>query len=291
VAVVGESGCGKSVTALSILRLIGAPGRIEGGGVELEGRNLLTLPEREMRGVRGNQISMIFQEPMTSLNPVYTVGWQIVEAVRLHKKASRRDARARAIELLRLVGIGEPETSVDAYPHQLSGGQRQRVMIAMALACEPKLLLADEPTTALDVTIQAQILELLRELQQRLSMSILLITHDLGVVAENAAHVVVMYAGKVVETSPVRGLFAAPRHPYTRGLLDSMPRHGKGTHRRLHAIEGVVPDLYTPPPGCRFADRCPLVIDRCRSEEPGLEPVRQDDAHRSRCWRAEEVSS
>jgi oligopeptide/dipeptide ABC transporter ATP-binding protein len=164
-------------------------------------------------------------------------------------------------------------------------------MIAMALACEPKLLLADEPTTALDVTIQAQILELLRELQQRLSMSILLITHDLGVVAENAAHVVVMYAGKVVETSPVRGLFAAPRHPYTRGLLDSMPRHGKGTHRRLHAIEGVVPDLYTPPPGCRFADRCPLVIDRCRSEEPGLEPVRQDDAHRSRCWRAEEVSS
>jgi oligopeptide/dipeptide ABC transporter ATP-binding protein len=291
VAVVGESGCGKSVTALSILRLIGAPGRIEGGGVELEGRDLLTLPEREMRDVRGNQISMIFQEPMTSLNPVYTVGWQIVEAVRLHKKASRRDARARAIELLRLVGIGEPETSVDAYPHQLSGGQRQRVMIAMALACEPKLLLADEPTTALDVTIQAQILELLRELQQRLSMSILLITHDLGVVAENAAHVVVMYAGKVVETSPVRGLFAAPRHPYTRGLLDSMPRHGKGTHRRLHAIEGVVPDLYTPPPGCRFADRCPLVIDRCRSEEPGLEPVRQDDAHRSRCWRAEEVSS
>jgi peptide/nickel transport system ATP-binding protein len=291
VAVVGESGCGKSVTALSILRLIGAPGRIEAGAVELEGRDLAGLSEREMRAVRGNQISMIFQEPMTSLNPVYTVGWQIVEAVRLHKRASRRDARSRAVDLLRLVGIGEPETNVDAYPHQLSGGQRQRVMIAMALACEPKLLLADEPTTALDVTIQAQILELLRELQQTMAMSILLITHDLGLVAENAAHVVVMYAGKVVETSPVRDLFAAPRHPYTRGLLESIPRMGGRVGRRLHTIEGVVPDLREPREGCRFADRCPLRVERCALEEPDLAPVGPSSAgHASRCWRAGEVS-
>jgi peptide/nickel transport system ATP-binding protein len=288
IAVVGESGCGKSVTALSILRLIGAPGRIEAGVIELEGRDLIGLSEREMRDVRGNQISMIFQEPMTSLNPVYTVGWQIIEAVRLHKKTSRREARARAIELLRLVGIGEPETNVDAYPHQLSGGQRQRVMIAMALACEPKLLLADEPTTALDVTIQAQILELLRDLQQRMAMSILLITHDLGVVAENASHVVVMYAGKVVETSPVAELFAAPRHPYTRGLLESIPR--PGGRGRLHTIEGVVPDLRQMPQGCRFADRCPLRIERC-DLEPDLAPVGPPaSGHASRCWRAEEVS-
>jgi peptide/nickel transport system ATP-binding protein len=290
-AVVGESGCGKSVTALSILRLIGPPGRIEAGTVELEGRDLARLSEREMRDVRGNQISMIFQEPMTSLNPVYTVGWQIVEAVRLHKKTSGREARARAVELLRLVGIGEPETNVDAYPHQLSGGQRQRVMIAMALACEPKLLLADEPTTALDVTIQAQILELLRDLQKRLAMSILLITHDLGVVAENAQHVVVMYAGTVVESAPVGAIFASPRHPYTRGLLESIPRPGARGGRRLHTIEGLVPDLRQPHEGCRFADRCPLRIDRCTHEEPDLAPFGPPElAHASRCWRAAEVS-
>jgi oligopeptide/dipeptide ABC transporter ATP-binding protein len=291
VAVVGESGCGKSVTALSILRLIGPPGVIEAGAVELEGRDLLALSEKEMRSVRGNRISMIFQEPMTSLNPVYTVGWQIVEAVRLHKKASRKEARARAIELLRLVGIGEPETNVDAYPHQLSGGQRQRVMIAMALACEPKLLLADEPTTALDVTIQAQILELLRELQERMKMSILLITHDLGVVAENARHVVVMYAGTVVERAPVGEIFAAPKHPYTKGLLESIPRVGRGRTRRLHTIEGLVPDLRKPRQGCRFVDRCPMRVERCREEEPELAPVGgPESAHLSRCWRAEEVS-
>jgi oligopeptide/dipeptide ABC transporter ATP-binding protein len=290
VAVVGESGCGKSVTALSILRLIGAPGRIESGKVEFEGRDLLKMPERAMRDVRGNAVSMIFQEPMTSLNPVYTVGWQIVEAVRLHQRKSSRDARARAVELLRLVGIPEPETNVDAYPHRLSGGQRQRVMIAMALACEPKLLLADEPTNALDVTIQAQILELLRDLQQRLSMSILLITHDLGVVAENARHVIVMYAGRVVESAPVRELFAKPMHPYTQGLLGSIPRAG-AAGRRLHAIEGLVPDLRKLGPGCRFAARCPMRVEKCTREEPELAAVRGDIRRSSRCWRAEEVSA
>jgi oligopeptide/dipeptide ABC transporter ATP-binding protein len=289
VAVVGESGCGKSVTALSVLRLVGAPGRIESGMVEFEGRDLLKLSERAMRDVRGNAISMIFQEPMTSLNPVYTVGWQIVEAVRLHQKRSGRDARSRAVELLRLVGIPEPETNIDAYPHRLSGGQRQRVMIAMALACEPKLLLADEPTTALDVTIQAQILELLRDLQQRLSMSILLITHDLGVVAENARHVVVMYAGRVVESAPVHELFAKPMHPYTLGLLGSIPRPG-AKERRLRAIEGMVPDLRRLSPGCRFAARCPLRVERCTREEPELVEVPTASGRSSRCWRADEVS-
>jgi peptide/nickel transport system ATP-binding protein len=289
VALVGESGCGKSVTALSILRLIASPpGRIESGTVELDGRDLLQISERAMRDVRGNLVSMIFQEPMTSLNPVYTIGWQIIEAVRLHQKKSRRDARSRAIELLRLVGIPDPQTNVDAYPHRLSGGQRQRAMIAMALACEPKLLLADEPTTALDVTIQAQILSLLSDLKERLSMSILLITHDLGVVAENAEHVVVMYAARVVEVAPVRDIFAAPAHPYTRGLLESLPRPGARPGRRLPAIEGIVPDLRDLPAGCRFADRCPMRIERCVLEEPALMPVAPGRS--SRCWRASEVS-
>jgi len=290
VALVGESGCGKSVTALSILRLIEwPPGRIESGAIELEGRDLLQIPERAMRDIRGNVVSMIFQEPMTSLNPVYTVGWQIVEAVRLHRKKSRREARARAVELLRLVGIAEPETTVDSYPHELSGGQRQRVMIAMALACEPKLLVADEPTTALDVTIQAQILALLRDLQERLSMSLLLITHDLGVVAENAQHVVVMYAGRVVESAPVRDLFAKPAHPYTRGLLESIPRGDTIAKRRLPTIEGIVPDLRSLSPGCRFADRCPMRIEKCTVQEPPLAPFAFGRS--SRCWRAAEVSS
>jgi peptide/nickel transport system ATP-binding protein len=291
VALVGESGCGKSVTALSILRLVASPpGRIESGVVELDGRDLLRLSERDMRDVRGNLISMIFQEPMTSLNPVYTVGWQIIEAIVLHQRKSRKLARARALDLLRLVGIPEPETNIDAYPHQLSGGQRQRVMIAMALACEPKLLLADEPTTALDVTIQAQILELLRDLQQRLAMSILLITHDLGVVAENAERVVVMYAGRVVESAPVRELFAKPMHPYTRGLLDSIPRRGppgEKRARRLRTIEGIVPDMRSLPPGCRFADRCPMRVGEC-DREPPLEEVAPGRS--ARCWRASEVS-
>jgi peptide/nickel transport system ATP-binding protein len=289
VALVGESGSGKTVTALSILRLVAMPpGRIESGKIELDGRDLLQLPERAMRDVRGNVVSMIFQEPMTSLNPVYTAGWQIMEAIRLHQKKSRREARERTIELLRLVGIPEPAVQVDAYPHQLSGGQRQRVMIAMALACEPELLIADEPTTALDVTIQAQILELLRDLQQRLSMSILLITHDLGVVAENAQEVVVMYAARVVERASVRDLFARPMHPYTRGLLESVPKARPTGSKRLRTIEGMVPDLRRLPSGCRFVDRCPMRIERCSAEEPPLEPVA--DGRWSRCWRAKEVS-
>jgi peptide/nickel transport system ATP-binding protein len=292
VALVGESGCGKSVTALSILRLVASPpGRIDSGSVELEGRDLLRLSEREMRDVRGNLISMIFQEPMTSLNPVYTVGWQIIEAIVLHQRQSRRRARQRAIELLGVVGIPAPETNVDAYPHQLSGGQRQRVMIAMALACEPRLLLADEPTTALDVTIQAQILGLLRELQERLAMSILLITHDLGIVAENATSVLVMYAGRIVESAPVSEIFAKPKHPYTRGLLDSVPRPRSGTEgprpARLRTIEGIVPDMHKLPQGCRFADRCPMCIEHCLREEPQFGEV--GTGRFSRCWRADEL--
>ena len=298
--IVGESGCGKSVTALSILRLIPHPrGAIERGSVELRGKDILRLSEREMQEIRGNEISMIFQEPMTSLNPVYTVGSQIIEAIRLHQKKSRREARERAIEMLRLVGIPAPETNVDAYPHQLSGGMRQRVMIAMALACEPSLLIADEPTTALDVTIQAQILDLIAKLRDKLGMGIVLITHDLGVVAEVASHVVVMYAGRVVECAPVASLFERPRHPYTRGLLRSLPSFeaaavtnddGRPKRRaRLPVIEGIVPDLMDLPPGCRFVDRCPLAIDACRDDEPALVTVGDDPKHLSRCIRAEEV--
>jgi oligopeptide/dipeptide ABC transporter ATP-binding protein len=299
VGLVGESGCGKSVTSLSILRLVPEPpGRIESGQILFRDRDLLALPEREMRAVRGDQISMIFQEPMTSLNPVYTVGSQIVEAIRLHRKVSRRAAHARAVEMLRLVGVPSPEESSRTYPHELSGGMRQRVMIAMALSCEPKLLVADEPTTALDVTIQAQILDLLSKLQRELGMSVLLITHDLGIVAEHTSHVLVMYAGKIVESAPVADLFAHPRHPYTRGLLESIPRprapQAPGTkvqpkaRVRLRTIEGMVPDLTHLPPGCRFADRCPLVMDECKRAEPELRPL-GDGSRSARCIRAEEV--
>jgi peptide/nickel transport system ATP-binding protein len=264
--VVGESGSGKSVTALSVMRLIAPPGRVAAGEIRYAGKNLLALPVVEMRAIRGNRIAMIFQEPMTSLNPVYTVGDQVGEAVRLHQHKSKAEARKIAIEMFRLVGIPSPEERVDAYPHQLSGGMRQRVMIAMALACKPDLLIADEPTTALDVTIQAQILELLKALQRDMGMSILLITHDLGVVAETCDEVAVMYAGRIVERAPTKVLFAQPRHHYTAGLLASVPVMGE----RLREIAGMVPPLWDLPKGCKFADRCPRVEDKCREVEPAL---------------------
>jgi oligopeptide/dipeptide ABC transporter ATP-binding protein len=271
--IVGESGCGKSVTSLSIMRLIPSPpGFIEAGQALFEGRDLFRLPESEMRSLRGNQISMIFQEPMTSLNPVYTVGWQIVEAIRLHQVMSRRAAKVRAIELLDLVGIPAPAERIDAYPHTLSGGMRQRVMIAMALACEPRVLIADEPTTALDVTIQAQILDLLRSLQENLGMSIIFISHDLGLMAEFAHEIVVMYAGKVVEQAKTHVLFRTPQHPYTRGLLRSLPS-ARNRGERLRTIPGIVPDLGKLPNGCRFQDRCDLVSDACRHDEPVLQQL------------------
>jgi oligopeptide/dipeptide ABC transporter ATP-binding protein len=295
-AVVGESGSGKSVTALSVLRLVATPpGRIVGGSIRFRGRDLLSLSEPEMRGVRGREISMIFQEPMTSLNPVYTCGEQIMEVLELHLKLDRAAARRQAIELLKRVGIPAPEQRVDEYPHQMSGGMRQRVMIAMALACRPALLIADEPTTALDVTIQAQILELLRALQRELEMSVLLITHDLGVVAETADQVAVMYAGQVVESCGVREAFRATRHPYTAGLLASLPRLADASAspsavpRRLRVIPGQVPDPTRFPGGCRFHPRCPLAVERCRSEMPALRDV--GGGHLARCHRAEEIAS
>ncbi|MDB5488102.1 MAG: transporter ATP-binding protein [Reyranella sp.] len=283
--IVGESGCGKSVTSLSIMRLVpNPPGKITAGEIRLEGRNLLDLPEGDMRAIRGDDIAMIFQEPMTSLNPVQTVGDQIIEAVQLHRSLNASEARARALEMLRLVKIPSPETRLDEYPHQLSGGMRQRVMIAMALACDPKLLIADEPTTALDVTIQAQILDLLRDLRERTGAAIMLITHDLGVVAEIAHRVIVMYAGRIVEEAPVDLLFADPQHPYTLGLLGSIPRLGSDGDERLTAIEGVVPNPYALPPGCRFSPRCPLADTRCQAEAPALREIAP--GHRTACWKA-----
>jgi peptide/nickel transport system ATP-binding protein len=291
--VVGESGSGKSVTALSIMRLVSGSGRIAAGKIVYAGKDLVTLPLSDMRAIRGNRIAMIFQEPMTSLNPVFTAGDQVAEAVRLHQKKSKSEARLIAIEMFKKVGIPSPAERVDAYPHQLSGGMRQRVMIAMALACKPDLLIADEPTTALDVTIQAQILDLLRELQRELGMSILLITHDLGVVAETCEEVVVMYAGRVVERAKAADLFAAPRHHYTAGLLRSVPSYGEdgisatgvagspAAHRtRLVEIPGMVPSLHELPVGCKFADRCPSVQTDCREREPDLVQL---GASRVRC--------
>ncbi len=273
-AVVGESGCGKSVTAMSILRLIPEPPGKIAGAIRFQGRDLLKLSDREMRAIRGNEISMIFQEPMTSLNPVLTVGRQIGETLRLHQRLSNAQAEERAVEMLRLVGIPEPGRRAREYPHQLSGGMRQRVMIAIALACNPKLLIADEPTTALDVTIQAQILDLMRDLKTRVGAAIVLITHDLGVVAEVAERVVVMYAGKKVEEAPVGALFRSPRHPYTQGLLGSVPKLGSsltGETSRLAEIPGLVPSLKQKIPGCVFASRCPKATDFCRAVAPGLE--------------------
>jgi len=271
VGVVGESGCGKSVTALSTMGLVQSPGKVVGGRILFRGEDLLQKNEAGLRKIRGNQIAMIFQEPMTSLNPVFTVGDQIGEAIRLHQGKSRAEARQRAIELLQLVGIPAPEERVDRYPHELSGGMRQRVMIAMALACDPELLIADEPTTALDVTIQAQILDLLRRLQKERGLAVLLITHDLGVVAETCEQVVVMYAGKVVERAPTADLFAAPRHPYTSGLLQSLPANARRAGRpRLQAIRGVVPPIDQMPKGCRFRTRCDRAQALCETTEPAL---------------------
>jgi len=273
---VGESGCGKSVTAFSLLRLVSPPGRIAAGEVRLEGRDLLTISEAKMRAVRGNRISIIFQEPMTSLNPVLTVGFQIAEAIMLHQKKRKAEALADAAEMMRLVSIPDPEQRSREYPHQLSGGMQQRVMIAMALSCQPALLIADEPTTALDVTIQAQILEILKDLQRRFSLSVLLITHDLGVVAETADRVAVMYAGRIVEQASVSELFREPLHPYTRGLMRSIPAAGADTgpaRGRIPAIEGSVPDMAQLPPGCRFHPRCPDRLPRCEEEEPALAAV------------------
>ena len=270
---VGESGCGKSVTALSTMQLIPrAAGRIVGGEIRYRGENLLEFDEVRMRRVRGNEISMIFQEPMTSLNPVFTVGTQIEEAIVLHQRLGKKEARDKAIEMLRLVKIPEPATRVDDYPHELSGGMRQRVMIAMALSCNPSLLIADEPTTALDVTIQAQILNLIEELQEQLGMALLLITHDLGVVAEQADDVAIMYAGRIVEHATPEIIFSRPLHPYTVGLLKSIPGYG-GIGEKLEAIPGIVPSPLNLPDGCRFSDRCSLVEERCRSREPELREV------------------
>jgi peptide/nickel transport system ATP-binding protein len=288
--IVGESGCGKSVTSLSILRLIASPpGRTVAGRVLFEGRDLLALPEPDMRKVRGDAISMIFQEPMTSLNPVLTIGHQIAEALVLHRGLSRTAAEARAVEMLRLVRMPEPARRILQYPHELSGGMRQRVMIAMALACEPRLLIADEPTTALDVTIQAQILDLMRELKARTGSAIMLITHDLGVVAEMAQRVIVMYAGRKVEEASVEDLFARPRHPYTRGLLDSIPKlgaasaAGEGAARgRLAEISGTVPSLSQTIVGCAFAPRCAYATQRCRVDYPPLEE--KAPRHWAACW-------
>jgi oligopeptide/dipeptide ABC transporter ATP-binding protein len=282
--IVGESGCGKTVTSLSILRLIPEPpGHIRPGSyIEFEGRNLLSLAPKELRAIRGNRIAMIFQEPMTSLNPVLTIGDQVAEAAIVHQRLSRRAARARAIEMLQQVGIPDPGSRVDDYPHQLSGGMRQRVMIAMALICHPQILIADEPTTALDVTIQAQILELLARLQQQLGMAVLLITHDLGVVAGSADRVVVMYAGQVVESAPTPELFARPRHPYTEGLMASIPRLDR-PRERLHSIPGSVPAATAWPAGCRFHPRCPFAWEKCRTEEPPLLDT-EIAGHTARCW-------
>ena len=286
VGLVGESGCGKSVTALSLLRLIRPPGRIEpGSAIDFGGTNLVTIDERAMRAIRGARIAMVFQEPMTALNPVFTVGDQIAEVVRVHKGGSKREARARAIEMLEIVGIASPRDRVDDYPHQLSGGMRQRVVIAMALVMNPALVIADEPTTALDVTIQAQILELLRDLQQKFGTSILLITHDLGVVAETASRVIVMYGGEIVEEASVGELFATAHHPYTEGLLNAMPQVGQ-ERERLATIPGTVPPPTAWPTGCRFHDRCKYAWDRCAAEHPPLYKI--GGGHVSRCHLADE---
>lgn len=280
--IVGESGCGKSVTSISVLGLVpNPPGKIIDGEILFEGRDLVKLPESEMQKIRGNDIAMIFQEPMTSLNPVFTIGRQITEAIMLHQKVDKKGARERCIEMLKLVGIPRAEEALDEYPHQFSGGMRQRAMIAMALSCNPKLLIADEPTTALDVTIQAQIIELMRDLKEKLNTAIMLITHDLGVVAEMADHVIVMYAGRVVEEADVIDLFKDPKHPYTVGLMKSKPTL-EGNARRLDVIPGAVPNPLSMPPGCAFNPRCPHAMDICREKMPNL--INLEGDRKVRCW-------
>lgn len=281
--IVGESGCGKSMTAMSILNLVPQPpGRIVSGEILYEGKDILKLKEPEMRAIRGAKISMIFQEPMTALNPVFTVGEQIAEALRVHKGMNRREAMDKAAELLNLVNIPSARDRIKDYPHQLSGGMRQRVMIAMAISCSPSIVIADEPTTALDVTVQAQVLDLLKQLMEKMGMSMILITHDLGVIAEAANDVAVMYAGRIVEYTSTEGLFAAPTHPYTEGLLNSIPRFNKKKRERLKAIPGVVPRLLDLPEGCKFYGRCGIAIDRCKNEEPLLKETAK--GHFARCW-------
>jgi peptide/nickel transport system ATP-binding protein/oligopeptide transport system ATP-binding protein len=280
--IVGESGCGKSVTSISVLGLVpNPPGKIIDGEILFEGRDLVKLSESEMQKIRGNDIAMIFQEPMTSLNPVFTIGRQITEAIMLHQKVDKKGARERCIEMLKLVGIPRAEEALDEYPHQFSGGMRQRAMIAMALSCNPKLLIADEPTTALDVTIQAQIIELMRDLKEKLNTAIMLITHDLGVVAEMADHVIVMYAGRVVEEADVIDLFKDPKHPYTIGLMKSKPTL-EGNTRRLDVIPGAVPNPLSMPPGCAFNPRCPHSMDICREKMPNL--INIEGNRKVRCW-------
>ncbi len=295
--IVGESGCGKSITALSILRLVPSPpGNIVEGKIRLGDTDLLQISEREMRDIRGKDISMIFQEPMTSLNPVLSIGYQISETLRRHERLSRREAKARAVEMLDLVQIPAPERRAREFPHQLSGGMRQRAMIAMALSCNPRVLIADEPTTALDVTVQAQVLDLIKDLQERLGTAVILITHDLGVVAETAQRVVVMYAGRKVEEAPVESLFANPQHPYTRGLLASLPRLGATANAgnsdsemtRLAEISGIVPPLADIPSGCAFAPRCKYATEQCTAAQPPLEAKRP--GHLAACWHADEVA-
>ncbi len=290
--IVGESGCGKSVTALSIMRLIQRPpGLFAGGEIIFNGEDILTLPENRLREIRGNNISMIFQEPMTSLNPVFTCGDQIMEAVQLHQNLQKHEAKEKAIEMLEKVGIPDPHLRVDEYPHQLSGGMRQRIMIAMALSCNPSVLIADEPTTALDVTIQAQILELIGSLQSELNLAVIMITHDLGVIAEIAQRVIVMYAGEIVEQGKVEDIFYHPSHPYTLGLLKSIPDLSSiDSHpEKLYNIKGMVPSATEFPAGCRFHPRCELAVDRCSKEKPGLEPADHSEHHFTRCWEANKI--
>ncbi len=286
---VGESGCGKSVTALSLMRLLPQPaGKILGGEIVFEGRNLLDLPPVEMQRIRGSRIGMVFQEPMTALNPVHTIGRQLSEVFLTHESVTKEEARRRSVAMLARVGLPSPEIRFSEFPHHLSGGMRQRVVIAMALACHPRLLIADEPTTALDVTIQAQILDLIRDLQSELGMAVLLITHDLGVIAEMCDDVAVMYAGRIAEQGPVADIFASPRHPYTRGLLASIPRLDSLRKSRLPVIDGMVPSLRNLPPGCRFQNRCPHREDRCASSAPALEAV--TPGHDAACFRWREIA-